>query len=233
MESRPTADITSSPPPLDVHKLETALKKLHKSKHSTSPTSSSPRSLSPTSGERQFEITSQNVPTMSPPLSPGSISKVAMSSKPPRTTSASRDKLKLRLRKPPSPPQLAIKPRHSPTSPSEYFSVKSLPSNHKEREEYLLNEYDYRIKMHIAYQAANFELQNAIGRKKELTGLIFKQKQFEQEWPSTRSKAELSSYSEHISVTTVDEPREVGMEELLKEAQEMIKLLQSTLSTKQ
>ena len=87
--------------------------------------------------------------------------------------------------------------------------------------------------MHIAYQAANFELQNAIGRKKELTGLIFKQKQFEQEWPSTRSKAELSSYSEHTSVTTVDEPREVGMEELIKEAQETIKVFQSTLNTKQ
>ena len=67
--------------------------------------------------------------------------------------------------------------------------------------------------MHIAYQAANFELQNAIGRKKELTGLIFKQKQFEQEWPSIRSKAELSSYGEHISVATVDEPREMDMEE--------------------
>ena len=66
-----------------------------------------------------------------------------------------------------------------------------------------------------------------------MTGLIFRQKQFEQEWPSTKSKAELSSYSEHISVTTVNEPREVGMEELIKEAQEIIKLLQSTLNTKQ
>ena len=85
--------------------------------------------------------------------------------------------------------------------------------------------------MHIAYQAGNFELQNAIGRKKELTALIFKQKKFEQEWPSTRSKAEISSYSEHISITTVDDPREEGMEELIKEAQEMIKSLQHTLST--
>ena len=170
---------------------------------------------------------------MSPPLSPGLVSKAKVSSKPLQTTSASRDKLKLKLRKSPSPPQLAVRTRHSPTSPSEHFSGISLPSSHKEREDYLLNEYDYRIKMHIAYQAANFELQNAIGRKKELTGLIFKQKQFEQEWPSTRSKAELSSYSEHISVTTVDEPREVGMEELIKEAQEMIKLLQNALSTKQ
>ena len=175
----------------------------------------------------------QTVSTTSPPLSPGTVSKAKLSSKPPQTTSASRNKLKLKLKKSPSPPQLAVRSRHSPMSPSEQFSVISLPSSHKEREEYLLNEYDYRIKMHIAYQAANFELQNAIGRKKELTGLIFKQKQFEQEWLSTRSKAELSSYSEHISVTTVDEPREVGMEELIKESQEMIKLLQDTLSTEQ
>lgn len=85
--------------------------------------------------------------------------------------------------------------------------------------------------MHIAYQAANFELQNVIGKKKELTSLILKQKKFEEEWPLTRSKAELSDYGEHISVTTVDEPREVGMEELIQEAQEMIKLVQHTLST--
>ena len=223
-ESGLTVAIKSSSPPLDVQKLEVALKKLKKSEHVTTPTGLSPRSLSPTNGnESRFRFSSslsQNVSTASPPLSPEELSKSTLSSGPPHT---SRDKLKLKLRRSSSPQQ-------SPTSPSEH-SVISLPSDHKQRQEYLLNEYDYRIKMHIAYQAANFELQNAIGRKKELTSLIFKQKQFEQEWLSTRSKAELSSYSEHISVTTVDEPREVGMEELIKEGQEMIKLLQCTLST--
>ena len=172
----------------------------------------------------------QNVSSTSPPLSPDSAFKSRLAPESPHTGGASRNKLKLRLRKSPSPPQLTVKPKHSPTSPLEHFSMISLPSNHKERQEYLLNEFDYRVKMHIAYQASNFELQNAIGRKKELTALIFKQKQFEQEWPSTRSKAEISSYSEHISITTVDEPREEGMEELIKEAHEMIKSLQCTLS---
>ena len=231
-ESGLTVAIKSSSPPLDVQKLEVALKKLKKSEHVTTPTGLSPRSLSPTNGKEspfKFSSLSQNVSTSSPPLSPEEVSKSTLSSGPPHT---SRDKLKLKLGRSPSPPQFALRSKQSPTSPSEH-SVISLPSDHKQRQEYLLNEYDYRIKMHIAYQAANFELQNAIGRKKELTSLIFKQKQFEQEWLSTRSKAELSSYSEHISVTTVDEPREVGMEELIKEGQEMIKLLQCTLSTQQ
>jgi len=161
-------------------------------------------------------------------LSPDEASE--LSSKFPHTTSASATKSKLRLKF--SHPQLAVRPKHSPTSSCEHFNLTSLPSNHQEREEYLLKEYDYRIKKHVAYQAMSFELQNAIGNKKELTALIFKQKKFEQEWPSTRSKEELSSYGEHISITTVDEPREVGMEELIKEAKEMIKKLQYTMSTK-
>lgn len=163
----------------------------------------------------------------SPPLSPDEASK--LSPKFSHATSVSAAKSKLRPR---SPPRLAIRSKHSPTS-CEHFNLKSLPSSHQEREEYLLNEYDYRMKMHIAYQAESFELQNAIGNKKELTALICKQKNFEQEWPSTRSKDELSSYGEHISITTVDEPREVGMEELIKEAKELIKLLQYTINTKQ
>lgn len=204
-----------------MRKLEAALKKVA---HVTSPTSLSPKSLN--GGSRhKFASSSENVSTASSPISPDK-SKLSPEFK---------SKLRLRIRRSPSPPQLAVRQKYSPTSPPphEHFKVIRLPSTHKEREEYLLNEFDHRIKMHIAYQAANFELQNVIGSKKELKTLIFKQRKFEQEWPSTRTKAELSSYSEHISITTVDEPREVGMEELIKEAKEMIKSLQHTISSRQ
>ena len=212
-----------------MNKLEAALEKLDKSRSATLPPSLSPKALSPTSDRLHFKFTSsaQNVSTTSPPLSPDTVFKSRLSPESPRTTGTSRSNLKLRLGRSPSPP-LGVRMKHSPTSPSDIIN---LPSSYKEQQEYLLNEYDYRIKMHIAYQAANFELQNAIGRKKELTALIFKQKQFEQEWPFTRSKAELSSYSEHISITTVDEPREEGMEELIKEAKELIRSLQNALTT--
>ena len=224
--------IRSSASPLDVSKLEAALEKLDKSRSATLPPIASPSPRSPTSDKLHFKFTSstQNVSTTSPPLSPDAVFKSRLSPESPRTPGASRSNLKLKLGRSPSPPPLGVRMKHSPTSPSDMINV---PSSYKEQQEYLLNEYDYRIKMHVAYQAANFELQNAIGRKKELTALIFKQKQFEQEWPFTRSKAELSSYSEHISITTVDEPREEGMEELIKEAKEMIKSLQNALSTQQ
>ena len=219
----------SPPPPLDMHQLEAALKKVDDSRRVKTPTGLSSKTSSATNGILQHKLTklsSHDVSTTSPPLSPDAAHKLNLS---PDMTSSSK---KLRPQRSPSPPLLAVRQKHSPTSPREHIVI-SLPVNHKERAEYLLKEYDYRMKMHIAYQAASFELQNVIGSKKDLKTLVFKQKKFEQEWPSTRSKAEISSYGEYISITTVDDPREEGMEELIKESQELIKLLQQSISSKQ
>ena len=50
-----------------------------------------------------------------------------------------------------------------PSSTFDYDQFMStLPTNEKTRQEYLLHEYDCRLNMQVAYQAANFELHDAL-----------------------------------------------------------------------
>ena len=90
----------------------------------------------------------------------------------------------------------------------------TLPNNDKERKEFLLNAYDKRIKRQLAFLAAIFVLQNAIGIKKGLKDLVNEQRWFEKKWLLPQSETESSEKpKEDVEITpgTVIEDREISM----------------------
>jgi len=107
----------------------------------------------------------------------------------------------------------------------------TLPTSKKIREEFLLHEYDRRIKMQIAYQAANFELQDTLlENNRQFRALIYEQKRFEQRWPLTRRQSkpsdELQELNDECIAETAIEEREACFAELIKEARALIGVIQ-------
>lgn len=108
--------------------------------------------------------------------------------------------------------------------------MKTLPTSMKIREEFILHEYDRRLKMQIAYQAANFELQDALhANNQQFRALIYAQRRFEQRWPSLRSKSlqggELVHYDESVNEVGITE-NEACFMELIKEGKTLIEVIQ-------
>ena len=110
--------------------------------------------------------------------------------------------------------------------------IADLPNSDSSREKYILNEYDCRMKKHIAFQAATFELLNAKKGLHEVSNLIHQQRKFEEKWPSRYSKTTSSEefYDENIFNTNI-EVREIDMTEMIKESQEAVKLLRHLLNS--
>jgi len=109
--------------------------------------------------------------------------------------------------------------------------IGDLPNSDSSRENYILNEYDCRMKKHITFQAATFEALNAKKSLHEVSNLIHQQRRFEERWPSRYS--ETSPSEEFFDENVFDlnfEVREVDMTEMLKESQEIIKMLQQLLN---
>ena len=109
--------------------------------------------------------------------------------------------------------------------------IVDLPNSDSSRENYILNEYDCRMKKHITFQAAAFEVLNAKESLHEVSNLIHQQRRFEERWPSRYSETSPSGefYDENVFDFNI-EAREVDMTELVKESQEVIKVLQQLLN---
>ena len=128
-------------------------------------------------------------------------------------------------------PEAVVHNEQLTTSTFDYeLFMKTLPTSKKIREEYLLHEYDRRLKMQIAYQAANFELQDALhANNRQFKALIYGQRKFEQRWPLLRSKslwrAELVHYDESVDKVGITE-KEACFLELIKEGQTLIEVIQ-------
>ena len=118
------------------------------------------------------------------------------------------------------------------SSTLDYDQFKStFPTNEKTRQEYLLHEYDRRLNMQVAYQAANFELHDALLiNNKQFRALICEQRRFERKWPLLRTKSKLGNESqmlhdESTPTTTVDE-KEACFIKVTKEGQAIIDVVQ-------
>ena len=109
--------------------------------------------------------------------------------------------------------------------------MSTLPTNEKIRQEYLLHEYDHRLNLQIAYQAANFELHDALLiNNKQFRALICEQRRFEQRWSLLRTKSKQwnesqTCHDESTAATAVDE-KEACFIELAKEGQALIEVVQ-------
>ena len=104
----------------------------------------------------------------------------------------------------------------------------TLPTSKKVREEYLLHEYDRRLKMQIAYQAANFELQDTLHvNNRQFRALIYGQRRFEQRWPllHRRSQQRVES-STHYAETVAISEKEACFMELIKEGRTLVEVIQ-------
>ena len=130
-----------------------------------------------------------------------------------------------------SPKAVVHNEQHS-TSIFDYeLFMTTLPTSKKIREEYLLHEYDHRLKMQIAYQAANFELQDALHvNNRQFRALIYGQRRFEQRWPllhrKSKQRVELSAhYDESVDEAVITE-KEACFMELIKEGQTLIEVIQ-------
>ena len=115
------------------------------------------------------------------------------------------------------------------TKPKEWNLI-TLP---KDVEKFVLHEYDCRMKKHIAFQAASFALHNAWKHNHKLSNLIHQQRQFEEMWPSRRSKIKPSFrikdfFDENIFGTDI-KIEELDMPELVKQAEGVIMMLRYTL----
>ena len=101
----------------------------------------------------------------------------------------------------------------------------------KDRQKFVLHEYDCRMKKHIAFQAANFELQDTKKHNQKLSNLVHQQRRFEEMWPSKRSEANPSiRITEFFDENVLDpEIKELDVSELVKEAGRVIMLLRYTL----
>ena len=119
----------------------------------------------------------------------------------------------------------------SPDAAEKNRIIVDLPNSDSSRENYILNEYDCRMKKHIAFQAATFEVLNVQKGLNEVSNLIQQQRKFEEKWPSRYSETTPSEgfYDENI-FNIDDEVREINMTEMLKESQEIINLLQILLN---
>ena len=111
-------------------------------------------------------------------------------------------------------------------------NIVDLPSSDSSRENYILHEYDCRMKKHIAFQAASFEVLNAKRGMSELSNLIHQQRKFEESWPFRYSETTPSEEFYDESVFDIDvEVREFDMTEMVKESQQVIEILQQLLSS--
>ena len=107
----------------------------------------------------------------------------------------------------------SVKPAAASKQPSPEKCL-TLPNNNKERKEFLLNAYDKRKKKQLAFLAATFVLQNAIGIKKGLKDLVNEQRWFEKKSLLPQSETESSEKpKEDVEITpgTVTEDREISM----------------------
>ena len=131
-------------------------------------------------------------------------------------------------------PEAVVHDEPLSTSTFDYeLFMKTLPSSKKIRDEYLLHEYDRRLKMQIAYLAANFELQNALRENnRQFRALIYGQRRFEQRWPLLHSKSLQRTELVHYYDESVDEAghgiteKEACFLELIKEGQTLIEVIQ-------
>ena len=111
-------------------------------------------------------------------------------------------------------------------------NIVDLPSSDNNRENYILHEHDYRMKKHIVFQAASFEVLNAKGGMPELSNLLHQQRKFEKSWPFRYSETTPSEEFYDESVFDIDvEVREFDMTEMVKESQQVIGILQQLLSS--
>lgn len=110
--------------------------------------------------------------------------------------------------------------------------IVDFPNSDSSRENYILNEYDCRMKKHIAFQAASFELLIAKKDLNEVSNLVHQQRRFEERWPFRYSETTPSEdfYDENIFNVNVD-VRELDMTETAKESQEVIQMLQILLQS--
>ena len=110
--------------------------------------------------------------------------------------------------------------------------IVDLPNSDNGRENYILHEYDCRMKKHIAFQAANFELLHAKKGMYELSNLIRQQRKFEESWAFRYSETTPSEEFYDESVFDIEvEVREFDMTEMVKESQQVIEMLQQLLSS--
>lgn len=89
------------------------------------------------------------------------------------------------------------------------------------------------MKKHITFQVASYELQNTKKCKRNVNNLIHQQRNFEEVWPSKRSKAKLSVriddfFDENVFDAEI-EIKAFNISELVEKAEETIKLLRHTL----
>lgn len=103
----------------------------------------------------------------------------------------------------------------------------------KDREKFVLHEFDCRIKKHIAFQAASFEKENAKNFNQKLSNLIHQQRKFEEMWPLRRSKVKpsirIKEFFDEKMSSTESRTEDLDISELAKEAESVTKLLRFTL----
>jgi len=111
--------------------------------------------------------------------------------------------------------------------------IADFPNTNSGREKFVLNEYDSRMKKHIVFQAASFELQNAEKGLCEVNNLIHQQRRFEERWPSRYSEIKPSKETELFYDEAVfdinSEVKKFNMTEMVRKSQVVIKLLQKIL----
>ena len=103
----------------------------------------------------------------------------------------------------------------------------------KDRQKFVLHEFDCRIKKHIAFQAASFEQENAKNFNQKLSNLIHQQRKFEEMWPLKRSKVKpsirIKEFFDENMFSTEIKTEDLDISELVKEAERVTMLLRFTL----
>ena len=146
-----------------------------------------------------------------------------------------------------TPPAPIHKPKGRSLSPKLAFSsglfssdaakrnkiIVDLPNSDNSRENYILNEYDCRMKKHITFQAVTFELLNTKKGLHKVSNLIHQQRRFEERWPSRYSETSPSEefYDESVFDTNIEEIRETDMTEMIQESKQPIRMLQHLLNS--
>lgn len=109
----------------------------------------------------------------------------------------------------------------------------TLPNDDRSRREFLLNAYDKRRQNYIAFLAATFELQNAIGNKKGLQKLVCEQRQFEKKWPPQQGEAKQSEKdAKELIAATAIEKRELKMLDDVFHGQAFLEILWNIFDAK-
>ena len=128
-------------------------------------------------------------------------------------------------------PQLAVELMQNSFQPIQYKALETLPNSDRDREEYLLHEYDRRLELHISYNAMKFITWNISENMVQLKSIIDNQAMFEQTWPSPRSKNKLASLFRKLYTNTITDQEEgTVISKLLKEAQSLIEQIQQTVN---